>query len=79
MKFIPTAVVAAMAAAAFSTSVQAEALLSFEGHSYFLTPNASTWDEAEAQAVAMGGHLVAILLVPVAGACRLRGTLPWGR
>ncbi len=32
----------------------------YNGHSYFLTRQAGTWDQAEAEAVNAGGHLVAI-------------------
>jgi uncharacterized delta-60 repeat protein len=35
-------------------------LSSFNGHSYQLTTVATTWDKAEAEAVAHGGHLVSI-------------------
>ena len=35
-------------------------IYSFNGHYYLLTDTASSWQDAEAQAVALGGHLVTI-------------------
>ena len=34
------------------------------GHYYLLTPSAGTWDQEEAQAVALGGHLVSLKARP---------------
>ena len=39
---------------------QASPVLTFNGKSYYYTSAALTWTDAEAEAVAMGGHLVAI-------------------
>jgi hypothetical protein len=42
-------------------AIKASAIpLVYNGHEYFLTARASTWMDSEAQAVAQGGHLVAI-------------------
>ena len=52
---------AALLAGVFLGSVQTSlASFVFEGHSYDLTTVVGSWDQAEAEAIAKGGHLVAV-------------------
>jgi len=61
MMHIPFAPLAALLVAAVPASVQAGAMsLTFGGSNYVLTSSASFWGDAEAEAVRLGGHLVAI-------------------
>ncbi len=50
----------ALGALAVATGASADPVLSYNGHYYYYATPASSWSAAEAQAVALGGHLVAI-------------------
>ncbi len=54
-----TIVLLSIAIASLSSSALAGPTFSYNGHRYFLT-EPGTWAEAEAEAVAAGGHLVTI-------------------
>lgn len=60
-RFASTALVLLLPILAAPSQVRAEFVFNpANGHSYGLTSGPLTWDEAEAEAVALGGHLVAV-------------------